>query len=104
MDMDTEYAGAIASVTPELKAVLAELLRQGLTVRLHNAHNYNWHIADGGPYSGYAMSGDELVGLRYANNLNIRGIKDLVQAEFLNSRDELALMEPVTVLPPRVRS
>ena len=94
--MDTEYAGAIASVSPELKLALAELERQGLTVRLHNPYNYTWHIADGGLYSGYAMSGDELVGLRTADKLNIRGIMDLVQAEFLKSPDELALIEPVT--------
>ena len=54
--MDTEYAVAIASVSPELKLALAELQRQGLTVRLQNAYTYTWHIADGGLYSGYALS------------------------------------------------
>ena len=83
--MDAEYAGAIASVSPELNAALTELQSQGLTVRLHNAHNYIWHIADGGLYGGYAMRGDELIELRTANKLNIRGIMDLVQAESLNS-------------------
>jgi hypothetical protein len=79
--MYTEYADAIGSVSPELKAALADLQRQGLTVRLHNAHNCTWHIADGGLYSGYAMSGDELLALQSANKLNIRGITDLVQTD-----------------------
>jgi len=92
--MDTKYASAIASVSPELKLALEELQRQGLTVRLHNPYIYTWHIADGGLYSGYAMSGDELIGLRNANKLNIHGIKDLLQAEFLSSSDELAPIEP----------
>jgi len=35
------------------------------------------HIADGGLYSGYVVSGDELIELKKANKLNIRGIKDL---------------------------
>jgi len=56
---------------------VAELRKQGLTVRLHNRPNNTWHIADGGLYSGYIASGDELVALRAANKLNIRGIKDL---------------------------
>ena len=57
--------------------VVTELEKQGLTVRLHSRENDTWHIADGGLYSGYIASGDELVELRRANNLNIRGIKSL---------------------------
>ena len=57
--------------------VLAELEKQGLTVRLHSRENSTWHIADGGLYSGYVASGDELVELKRTNNLNIRGIKSL---------------------------
>jgi hypothetical protein len=56
---------------------VAELEKQGLTVRLHNRENNTWHIADGGLYSGYIASGDELVELRRTNNLNISGIKSL---------------------------
>ena len=57
--------------------VVAELEKQGLTVRLHSRENNTWHIADGGLYSGYVASGDELVELKRTNNLNIRGIKSL---------------------------
>jgi hypothetical protein len=57
--------------------VVAELEKQGLTVRLHSRENNTWHISDGGLYSGYVASGDELVELKRTNNLNIRGIKSL---------------------------
>ena len=67
----------MASVIPERDAALAELRRQGLTVRLHSRENNTWHVADGGLYSGYIASGDELVELRRTNNLNIPGIKSL---------------------------
>jgi hypothetical protein len=75
--MDIEQADIMTSLTPELDAALAELQNQGLTVRLHSAQNNTWHIADGGLYSGYVASGDELVELRRSNKLNIRGIKEL---------------------------
>jgi hypothetical protein len=61
----------------ERDAVLAELREQGLTVRLHSIENDTWHIADGGLYSGYVVSGDELIELKKANKLNIRGIREL---------------------------
>ena len=61
----------------ECAEAVAELQEQGLTVRLHSRENNTRHIADGGVYSGYIASGDELVELRKANNLNIRGIKSL---------------------------
>jgi hypothetical protein len=77
MTMDTQRAGVMTSVIPELDSALAELRKQGLTLRLHSGQNNTWHIADGGLYSGYIASGDELVELRRANKLNIRGIKDL---------------------------
>jgi hypothetical protein len=58
-------------------AAVAALQEQGLTVRLHNRQNNTWHIADGGLYSGYVVTCDELVELKRKNNLNIRGIKSL---------------------------
>jgi hypothetical protein len=67
----------MTSVIPELEAALAELRKQGLTVRLHSLQNNTWHISDGGLYSGYLASGDELVELRKAKKLNICSIKDL---------------------------
>ena len=75
--MDTQLADFSLTVNSELDAALAELRKQGLTVRLHSAQNNTWHIADGGLYSGYIASGAELAELRSANKLNIRGIKDL---------------------------
>jgi len=75
--MDIERPSVMASGILELDAALAELQTQGLTVRLHSGQNNTWHIADGGLYSGYIASGDELVELRRANKLNIRGIRDL---------------------------
>jgi hypothetical protein len=70
--MDTKRAGV--TLTSECDAAVAELRKQGLTVRLHSSQNNTWHVADGGLYSGYIASGEELVALRTANKLNIRGI------------------------------
>ena len=67
----------MTSLIAALEAALAELRKLGLTVTLHSRENNTWHIADGGLYSGYIASGDELVELSRANNLNIRGIKSL---------------------------
>ena len=61
----------------ELKAALADLEEQGLTIRLHSIQNNTWHIADGGLYSGYVVSETELVQLRRSGKLSIRGIKEL---------------------------
>ena len=75
--MDIEGEGVMPSVITERDAALTELRNQGLTVRLHSGQNDTWHIADGGLYSFYVASGDELFELRSANKLNIRGIKEL---------------------------
>jgi hypothetical protein len=61
----------------ECDEAVAALQEQGLTVRLHNRQDSTWHIADGGLYSGYVATCDELVELRRKNNLNIRGIMSL---------------------------
>ena len=61
----------------ECDQVVADLQKQGLTVRLHSRENNTWHIADGGLYSGYIASGEELVELKRTNNLTFRGIKGL---------------------------
>jgi hypothetical protein len=61
----------------ECAEAVAELEEQGLTVRLHSLTNSTWHIADGGLYSGYIASTDELIELKKAHKLNIRGIKSL---------------------------
>ena len=75
--MEKEPAADMGSGMSELDTVLTELRNQGLTVRLHSFQNNVWHIADGGLYSGYIASSDELVALNRADKLNIRGIKDL---------------------------
>ena len=62
---------------PECDIALMELREQGLTVRLHSRKNNTWHIADGGLYSGYVVTTDELIELKRAKKLNIRGIRDL---------------------------
>lgn len=61
----------------ECDDAVATLQEQGLTVRLHNRQNNTWHIADGGLYSGYVATCDELVELKRKNHLNIRGIMSL---------------------------
>jgi hypothetical protein len=61
----------------ELEAALEELENQGLTIRLHSPEKNTWHIADGGLYSGYVASADELIELEKAKNLNMRGIMNL---------------------------
>jgi hypothetical protein len=67
----------MAMQNSERDAALAELQEQGLTVRSHSKENDTWHIADGGLYSGYVVSGDELIQLKKANKLNIRGVRNL---------------------------
>jgi hypothetical protein len=61
----------------ELDAALAELEKQGLTVRLHNVENNTWHIAHGGLYGGYVVNDHELVYLGRAKRLSFQAIKDL---------------------------
>lgn len=65
------------AMIPGLDTALEELRKQGLTVRLHSGRNNTWHVADGGLFSGYVASGDELLELKHAKNLNISGIKSL---------------------------
>ena len=71
----------MAPIISELDAALAELQQQGLTVRLHSGKDDTWHIADGGLYSGYVVSAEELVDLRRAKKLNLQCIEDLVRSE-----------------------
>jgi hypothetical protein len=60
-----------------LDDVLAELRDQGLQVTLCNALNETWYIKDDGIFTGYIASGAELLELKSANKLNIRGIQSL---------------------------
>jgi hypothetical protein len=62
----------------KLDGVLDELRDQGLQVTLCSALNETWYIKDdGGLFTGYIASGAELLELKSADKLNIRGIKSL---------------------------
>ena len=75
--MNKEQTIVEDSPISELQAALVDLEGQGLTIRLHSVQNSTWHIADGGLYSGYVVSEDELAWLRRLGKLNIQGIKEL---------------------------
>jgi hypothetical protein len=57
--------------------VVAELRELGLKVTVHSALNETWYVKDDGLYVGYIATGAELLELKSANKLNIRGIKSL---------------------------
>jgi hypothetical protein len=57
--------------------VVAELRRQGLAVKVHSALNETWYVKGDGVFIGYIASGAEMLELKRANKLNIRGIKSL---------------------------
>ena len=61
----------------KLDDVLDELREQGLRVTLCDALNETWYIKDDGIFSGYIASGAELLDLKSANQLNLRGIQSL---------------------------
>jgi len=56
---------------------LAELRTQGLAVTVHNPSNETFYIKAEGIFAGYVVTGTELLELKSANNLNIRGIASL---------------------------
>jgi predicted peroxiredoxin len=57
--------------------VVAELREQGLEVTVCRAVNETWYIKGDGLITFYIASGAELLELKSANRLNIRGIKSL---------------------------
>jgi len=61
----------------KFEGVINELREQGLQVTLCSALNETWYIKDDGIFMGYIASGAELLELKDANKLNIRGIKSL---------------------------
>jgi hypothetical protein len=61
----------------KFEGVINELREQGLQVTLFSALNETWYIKDDGIFTGYIASGAELLELKSANELNIRGIKSL---------------------------
>jgi hypothetical protein len=58
-------------------SVVAELREQGLEVTVCSAVNETWYIKDDGLINCYIASGAELLELKSASRLNIRGIKSL---------------------------
>ena len=56
---------------------MAELREQWLQVQVHSAANDTWYVKGDGIYIGYIASGAELLELKSASKLNIRGIKSL---------------------------
>jgi hypothetical protein len=63
--------------TNQFDGVIAELRDQGLQVILCKALNETWYIKDDAIFTGYIASGAELLELKSANQLNIRGIQSL---------------------------
>ena len=57
--------------------LIAELREQGLEVTVFSTLNETWYIKGDGIFTGYIASGAELLELKSANKLNIRGIKSL---------------------------
>jgi len=57
--------------------VVDELRSQGLIVTVHNASNKTWYVKGEGIYSGYVVTGDELIALKRENRLDLRGVKSL---------------------------
>ena len=56
---------------------VGELRKQGLDVTVHNGLNETFYIKAEGIFAGYVVTGTELLELKSANNLNIRGIQSL---------------------------
>jgi hypothetical protein len=66
---------SVSSVS--IVGILDELERQGLSVKTHNAYNGTWFIKGEGIFLGYIATSDELIELKEANRLDLRGIKSL---------------------------
>ena len=67
----------MAMDSSRLNFVVAELRCQGLTVTLYSALDQTWYIGGDNARIGYVATGDELVELKRAKKLNLRGIKAL---------------------------
>jgi hypothetical protein len=61
----------------KVDGAIAELRGQGLQVTVFSKLNETWYIKGDGIFTGYIASGAELLELKSANKLNIRGIKSL---------------------------
>ncbi len=59
------------------RSTLLPKFEQVLEVTVCSALNETWYINDYGIFTGYIASGAELLELKSANKLNIRGIKSL---------------------------
>ncbi len=61
----------------DFDAVLTELRQQGLEVTVCSALKETWYIKGSGIHIWYIATGAELLQLKRANKLNLRGIKSL---------------------------
>ena len=61
----------------KVDTIVTELREQGLNVTVYSAFKDMWWIRGSGVYISYLATGAELLQLKSANKLNIRGIKSL---------------------------
>ena len=67
----------MSSDNHEVDKVVTELRAQGLNVTVYSAFNDTWWVRGNGVYISYLATGAELLQLKSADKLNIRGIKAL---------------------------
>ena len=67
----------MSSDSHKVDKVVTELREQGLSVTVYSAFNDTWWVRGNGVYISYLATGAELLQLKGANKLNIRGIKSL---------------------------
>jgi hypothetical protein len=67
----------MSSDNHEVNEVVTELREQGLSVTVYSASNDTWWVRSNGVYISYLATGAELLQLKSADKLNIRGIKSL---------------------------
>jgi len=56
-------------------SAISELREQGLQVTVHSEANETWYVKEEGRFNGYTVTGTELLVLKRADQLNIRGIQ-----------------------------
>lgn len=67
----------MSSSNREVDEAVAELREQGLAVSVYSASSDTWWVRGNGVYISYLATSAELLQLKGAHKLNIRGIKSL---------------------------
>ena len=67
----------MSSSNHEVDEAVAELREQGLAVSVYSASSDTWWVRGNGVYISYLATSAELLQLKGAHKLNIRGIKSL---------------------------